>query len=314
MLPSPAAGPLESPDYGYEPRWEGLRVLVGLEGRALVARSPAGQDVARRFPELARVRAAAEPEWVLLDGELVILLEGRPATQAVLKRRLQARDPREAVRLALELPAVFLVYDILRIGDSWLLDVAWGERRQILGRAVGSEDRVRFSPCYRSGRSALVRAQELGLEAVVAKRLRGRYFPGERTREWLTVRPTEELEAVIGGWTEGRGTPGALGTVLLGLFREGRLVFVGQTGSGLTPEMRELLREELLPREQVECPFERPPDVAGAVHWVRSELVCRVRHQGWTEAGLLRSPTFLGRAADRPPQECRLSALAPGMR
>ncbi|HEU4753160.1 MAG TPA: hypothetical protein VFU47_08625, partial [Armatimonadota bacterium] len=76
MLATPATGPLDSLDYAYEPRWEGLRVLVGLEGPRVFLRTGAGQDASFWFPELDRVRAAAQPDWILLDGELIVRHDG----------------------------------------------------------------------------------------------------------------------------------------------------------------------------------------------------------------------------------------------
>src|SRR4051812_19964024 len=71
MLASPASGPLDSEDHAYEVKWEGLRVLAGIEGPTLQVRTGTGQDGSFWFPELNELRAAAEPRWVLLDGEMV---------------------------------------------------------------------------------------------------------------------------------------------------------------------------------------------------------------------------------------------------
>src|SRR3954452_2316301 len=73
MLPASAPAPPEGPDYAYESKWEGLRVLAGLEGPRIVSRTGAGQDAGFWFPELAGLRSAAQPAWVLVDGELVVL-------------------------------------------------------------------------------------------------------------------------------------------------------------------------------------------------------------------------------------------------
>jgi bifunctional non-homologous end joining protein LigD len=299
MLATPANGPLDSPDYAYEPRWEGLRVLAGLEGPRLVLRTGAGQDAGFWFPEAQNVRAAAQPEWVLLDGELVVMEHGHPAP-AALRRRLQVMDSAEAAQEAEQRPATLVLYDILRIGDSWLLDVNWDERREILGRAVNPAPGVALSPFFPIGAQAMEHAQGLHLEALVAKRLKGRYYPGERTRDWLSIKPMEVVEAIICGWLEGRGARGGtIGSLILGRVENGRLQYIGHTGTGLDAATLPYLHKELLRRAQRQSPFREEPSLTGVPHWVRPELVCRVRHQGWTEAGKMRGPTFIGLVADR---------------
>jgi bifunctional non-homologous end joining protein LigD len=306
MLPTAAAGPLDSPEYGYEVKWEGLRVLLGMEACRLYLRSGAGQDAALWFPELSKVRAAAEPTWVLLDGELVVLHEGRPSF-AHLQQRLQAADRAAASALARQHPVTFVAYDILRIGDSWLLDVTWEERREILQQTLTLTREVQFSPVWDEGRDALARGAGLGLEAVVAKRLRGKYAPGEKTRDWLTIKPLEVVEAVVCGWTAGRGARGStIGTLLLGAYDGGELVYVGHTGTGLDAETLRTLHADLQALAQPGCPCRNEPPLQAEPHWTRPEIVCRVRHQGWTADGRMRAPTFLARVDDRAPRECRL--------
>jgi bifunctional non-homologous end joining protein LigD len=294
MLAAAATALPEGADYAYEVKWEGLRVLVGFEGAALAARTAAGQDARVWFPELEAVRSAAPPDWVLLDGELLVLRDGRPSPED-LRRRSRASGPEQAEELAAEVPATFVIYDILRIGDSWLLDVNWDERREILERVVVPTSAAVVSPVFNDGEQALSQSRALGLEAVVAKRVRGRYTPGERTRDWLSVKPQEVVEAVICGWTEGRGVrAGAIGSLLLGARRDGRLVYIGHTGTGLDSQTLPYLHRELKRRARRTSPFDEELSLNAPPNWVRPELVCRVRHQGWTETGKMRSPTFLG--------------------
>jgi len=293
MMATSATSPLESDQHAYEPKWEGYRVLVGFERQRVRVRSGTGQDALFWFPELAKLREAAQPLWVLLDGEVVVMQDGK-VSAAGLQKRLRAADGETVERLAQELPITFAAYDILRIGDSWLMDVTWEERRDVLRRALRRSDRALISPAYATGAEALTRAGQLGLEAVVAKRLKGRYFPGDRTRDWLNLRPVEVVEAVIGGWTEGRGTrAGSIGTLLLGHWQNGELVYVGHTGTGLTAGTLRSLHQDLVRRARRTAPFRDPPDVKDSPRWVTPELSCRVRHQGWTETGIMRAPTFL---------------------
>lgn len=301
MLATSAAGPMDSREHGYEVKWEGLRVLVGLEGRNWFLRGGTGQDARPWFAETERVRAATQPDWVLLDGELVVLEDERPSLMR-LQQRLLARDESQIESLAAEFPTTLMLYDVLRIGDSWLLDVNWEERRDILMRVVTAAPGVEVSPVSRDGAQAMEWARQRGLESVVAKRLKGRYSPGERTRDWLNIKPREIVEAVICGWTEGRGARGGtIGTLLLGDYRDGQLVYIGHTGTGLDAETLRTLHHDLVERSQPWSPFKAAPHVAGEPRWVRPGLMCRIRHQGWKENGTMSSPTFLGVVEQAPP-------------
>jgi bifunctional non-homologous end joining protein LigD len=310
MLASPAIAPLDRPEYGYEVKWEGLRVLAGLEGNNLMLRTSAGQDPKHWFPELAGLRGAAEPEWVLLDGELIVQEMGLPSLSR-LQQRVHAADHAAVAQAARSAPAVFMVYDVLRIGDSWLLDVAWEERRDILERAVAPGPLVQLSDVAGEGNCVLTHARRLGLSSVVAKRLRGKYAPGERTREWVNIKPAETVDAVIGGWTVGRGArEDTIGTLFLGMYQGRDLVYIGHTGTGLTGELLRTLPDELRRRSQPECPFQQPPSGHEDALWVRPDLVCRVRHQGWAPSGKLRSATFMEMVEEGSANECRIPAAA----
>lgn len=294
MLPTPASGPLESADHHYEVKWEGLRVLAGLAGAQLSMRTGSGQDVGPWFPEMCALRAALHPAWVLVDGELVVP-QGGTSSLPRLQQRLAAGDLEAAARDAETEPAVFMIFDVLRIGDSWLLDVNWEERRDILTRVVAPSPVVRLSPVAACGTEALAWSREAGLESVIAKRLRGRYIPGERTRDWLSIKPMEVVEAVICGWTEGRGArSGTIGTLLLGVQQGRRLTYIGHTGTGIDAGTLRTLHRDLVRLGRPGCPFSEPPHLNAEPHWVRPELVCRVRHAGWTDAGKMRAPTFMG--------------------
>jgi len=306
MLATAASGPLDSANYGYEVRWEGMRLLAGLEGKSLILRNGVGQDAGFWLPELAGIRAAAEPDWVLLDGEIVVFQDGRPSPLR-MQQRFQTADSASVEQLSRESPAIYMVYDVLRIGDSWLLDVNWEERRDILQRAIAPTSLVHLPPAVEDGRLALTRAAALGLEAVVAKRRRGRYFPGERTRDWLSIRPLEVVEAVICGWTEGRGARSeTIGTLLLGAYEKEELVYIGHTGTGLDGETLRVLHGDLEAGAVSTPPFREVPALQGEPRWVRPERACRVRHQGWTEAGKMRAPTFVELAPGLAPRDCRL--------
>lgn len=184
MLATPSAGTVDGASYGIELRWGGLRALVGFEGAAVFCVGTTGQDLLPWFPEVADLRASLEPGWVLVDVELVCFRGGRPDAPAL--RRRTAEPAAEALRA--EVPARCVVSDVLRIGNSWLTDVAWDERREVLEQIFHPSAAGLLSPAFASQRAALDQGRRLSLTECLAKRRRGRYYPGEQTREWLLLR------------------------------------------------------------------------------------------------------------------------------
>lgn len=184
MLATPAAGAIEGAGYGIELRWGGLRALVGFEAATVFCVGTTGQDLLPWFPEVEDLRTSLEPAWVLADVEIVCFRSGRPDAAAL--RRRTSEPLSEALRA--ELPVRCVVSDVLRIGNSWLTDVAWEERRDVLTQVFRAGAGGLLSPVFPTPRAALEQGRRIGLTDYFAKRRRGRYFPGEQTREWLLVK------------------------------------------------------------------------------------------------------------------------------
>lgn len=306
MLAVPAEGPLEAAEYAYEVKWDGMRALVGVDRGQVTLCSRNGIDATSRFPELAAVREVLSLERAVLDAEIVRLVDGKPSFWA-LQPRIQACDPREIARLAEEQPTALIVFDLLRAGDQWLLDQTWAERRDRLEQLLGSSSRVLLSPSSPDGRSMWEAVRKLGLEGVVAKRRTSRYRPGKRSTDWLKIKLVETVDVVVGGWTEGAGArKGGLGALLVGMpwGDHGALEFAGHVGTGFDRAALEEARARLARLQTHESPFWPSPKPNGPVHWVRPELVCEVRHHGWTDEGRLRAPVFVGWRLDKDAREC----------
>ncbi len=182
-----ASGPLGSPSYSYHPHWEGLRVLAGFAGPALTLRNAAGQQIEEYFPELTELRARVEPYWSVFDADLVVRSEGR-VCPLTLQRRMASRTAEEALRGAQAHPAELIINDVLRIGDSWLLDLSWDARAEVLPRTLHPGGRLRMLSTLTGGPDLFTQARELELSRVQAKRRRARYQPGSHGRDWLSLR------------------------------------------------------------------------------------------------------------------------------
>jgi bifunctional non-homologous end joining protein LigD len=301
------AGPLPTgPGWGYEFKWDGVRTLVEVGEAGFSLTSRLGNDVTPAYPELARLADIAAD--VLLDGEVVAFVEGRPSFSA-LQGRMHVRGRSQARRLAGTLPVTYLAFDVLRLYGVDLTDRPLSERRATLERLAVSGPHWTMSPLFDDGPATAQAAQENGLEGVVAKRLASTYRPGIRTTDWVKVRFGRRQEFVVGGWEHGEGgRAGGIGSLLLGVYEpDGRFVYSGQVGTGFTASALRAMEQRLRPYVVDRMPFAAmPPDVRGRpITWVRPEVVVEVEFAETTPDGRLRFASFQGVRTDKEAAEVR---------
>ena len=313
MLASPGGEPFTHPDWLFEVKWDGVRALAFIRGagrrREVCLQGRNLSPLTSRYPEVVQALSRLPlPSGLILDGEIVALdAQGRPSFQ-LLQRRIHATKEEEIARLQAEVPVVYYVFDLLYAHGHALLDRPLEERRKVLESLIPPDPVVRISEAVRVEGEAFFQAvRDLGLEGVIAKRLDSRYEPGRRSPSWLKIKHLQRQEAVVGGFTRGRGgRRRTLGALLLGVYNEhGELEYIGHTGSGFTEEELHLLLTHLDGLRTPTCPFARRPRTNERPTWVRPNLVVEVEHAGWTRDGILRFPIYRGIRTDRKPQEVR---------
>jgi len=293
----------EGPGWAYEFKWDGVRTLVDSGTSGLTLTSRLGNEVTTAYPELAGLAGIGAD--VLLDGEVVSLVEGRPSFSA-LQSRMHVRRSMEARRLAAAAPVTYLAFDVLRLWGVDLTDRPFSERRATLERLEIAGPHWTVSPLFDDGPATAQAARENGLEGVVAKRLSSVYRPGARTADWIKVRFSHRQEFVVGGWEHGEGgRTGGIGSLLLGVYEGAELVYAGQVGTGFTAAALRGMEKRLRPSVVTTSPFAAmPPDVRGRlITWVRPEVVVEVEFAEWTVEGRLRFASFQGIRTDKRPEE-----------
>lgn len=193
------------PGWGYEFKWDGVRVVVYLDrGRTRVA-SRNDRDVTGGYPELRALLGRFPRRRVVLDGEIVALdRRGRPSF-SLLQQRMHVKTPTPA--LLERVPVQLYVFDLLHLGTRSLLDQPYTRRRRALAGLKLHDDLIKAPPYWAddAGKDLLDAAAEQGLEGVVAKRLDSPYQPGARSRYWIKTPLIKTVEAVIAGWKPGDG-------------------------------------------------------------------------------------------------------------
>lgn len=287
--------------WAFEFKWDGVRALIDVrpEGGPVI-RSRAGNAISAAYPEL--VALAASLDDVLLDGEIVAFVGGRPSFDA-LQPRMHVRDPAEARRLAAATPVTFVAFDVLRRFGVDLTARPYRERRATLERWAAERTDWTVSPVFDDGPATETAARQHHLEGVVAKRLDAPYRPGRRTPEWVKLRFARTGDFVVVGWESARDRPGELSSVLLACYAGDVLIYSGKAGSGLTAASARHLQSILVGRDNPVLSPVPPPSLGRQVHWCEPTVVVEVAFANRTDDGRLRHPVFRCVRDDKKPAE-----------
>jgi ATP-dependent DNA ligase len=189
MLAQTAPAPFDSDDYGFEVKWDGIRCLAFIERRGVRLHSRALLDITAQFPELACL--AALPVGTVLDGELVVLRDGRPSLSQIA-RRVQLRHPGRIRFLGQAAPVLYLVFDLLYCQGTSVMATPLTTRRAQLESLVtpaGLPQVMAPDRLSRYGCALFEQVVALGLEGLMAKRNDSPYRMGKRSRAWLKIKP-----------------------------------------------------------------------------------------------------------------------------
>lgn len=296
------------PGWLHERKYDGVRALahLGASPPALVTRG--GHDKARQFPEVAAALGSLHAlvgQALVLDGEIV----DRDSDDFAGLQRLQRRmglQKRFLIELRAERrPAAFVAWDVLAVGEHSLVSRPLAERREVLEAILSDPPPgVRLALQSRDGPGLLARAQAELWEGIVSKRADSRYLPGQRSSVWRKLKLMEHQEFVIAGFTHSDAQR-EFAALVVGYYDSGRLVYAGRVGSGFgAAELAEVARR-LRGLQCLHCPFAEAPDLDEPARWVEPRLVAEIRHQGWTDTGRLRSPSFLSIREDKRPEDVR---------
>jgi bifunctional non-homologous end joining protein LigD len=309
------AGDLPQRDTGwsYEFKWDGIRAICYLEGGLVRAVSRGDKDLTRGFPELSELAVHLDAHTAVLDGEIVAFDDaGRPSFGR-LQRRLNLTGAATVKRRAEEVPASYLVFDVLYLDGRSLLEQPYDVRRAELESLGISGPSFATAPVFTDapGADVLAAARAAGMEGVVAKRRDSLYRPGARSSDWRKVKIVRTQEVVIGGWTDGAGErAGSLGALLLGMPEPPdpsepqeslMLRYIGRVGTGFDAATRRDLLAALGARAVEHSAFHTRPPASGGerLHFVVPDLVGEVGFGEWTESGHLRHPSWRGLRVDK---------------
>jgi bifunctional non-homologous end joining protein LigD len=305
MLAGSRERAFSDPEWLFEIKYDGVRVLAWRADDAVELYGRKGQPFTARYPEIVRALRTLPLRRFLLDGELVALDEnGRPSFQR-LQNRMHLTHPIEVERTRAAVPVTGVFFDALALDGRDLRRLPLIERKTCLALVLPARGVVRYGDhVLERGEAFFAAASEQRLEGIVAKRIASRYAGG-RSRDWLKIKCERRQEFVIGGYTTPQGSRAHFGALHLGLYEDRRLAYVSKVGTGFDDAALARLMEQLRPLARATSPFDVGTPGGRGHHWVEPQLVCEVRFTDWTSDGGIRHPTFLGLRDDKLPMECR---------
>lgn len=303
----------------YEPKWDGFRCLVFRNGDQVEMQSKSGRPLARYFPDVVAALAAWPPRGFVLDGELVVPVNGRLSFEE-LQLRLHPAASRVRM-LAAQHPAIFVAFDLLVEERELLARLPLAERRRRLEAFFsrwGGTDTLRLSPATPDLAVARRWLATLGggLDGIIAKRMDASYESGLRSGAVQKIKNLRTADCVVGGFRYA-AKGGAVGSLLLGLYGDdGLLHHVGYT-SGLPAGERETLTAKL---ERLR----KPPGFTGSApggpsrwstertgEWepLDPKLVVEVEYDHYTGGRFRHGTRLLRWRPDKAPRQCTMAQV-----
>lgn len=284
----------------YEIKWDGYRAIAFCNQSIVNLISRNDKSFNEKFYP---VRMALEQLKIdaVLDGEIIVLKESGVSSFEDLQNWRSEADG--------ELR--YYVFDLLFLDGYDLMPLPLLKRKEILSKLLPKEGSVLQSEIF-SGMPVkiLQAAKNLGLEGIIAKRSESPYKPGDRGSDWLKIKTQKRHEVVIGGFTINEGSPKPFSALLVGVYEDKALHYMGKIGTGFNRKQQEALITQFKALEIKKAPFTTSPDVNepsrfrpnpphAKVHWLSPKLVCEVSYTELTSDGIMRHPSFKGMREDK---------------
>jgi len=307
MLATLVETPPAEKDWIYEIKWDGYRALAFCKGNKVDLVSRNQKSFNDKFyplvPALERLNLQA-----VLDGEIVVVKESGAASFQDLQNWRSEADG--------ELR--YTVFDLLWLNGYDLMPLPLSERKEILKQLLQTDENILVNEFFTGSASKILGAAEkLGLEGIIAKKSDSAYTPGERGYNWVKIKLQKRQEVVIGGYTINDGTPKPFSALLVGVYENKVLHYIGKVGTGFNIKQQKEMLAQFKKLEIKNPPFSTTPDVNepsrfrpnpphAVVRWLSPKLVCEVSYIELSSDGIMRHPSFKGMRIDKDAKDVHL--------
>lgn len=291
--------PPEGEGWLHELKFDGYRMLCHLSHGKVRFWSRNQKDWTEKFPNLVKALKTFPAGSVILDGEIVIVdSAGRSSFQ----------DLQQAMGKSGAGAFIFQVFDLIYLDGYDLTALPLVQRKLLLEGLLASikgKTPLRYSEHIEgSGQEFFRQACEFKIEGIISK-LANSPYQSTRNRNWLKSKCIKRQEFVIVGYTPSKNDFPGFGSLILGVYEKGSLVYCGRAGTGFTIKQRVELQKKLDQISQTAMPFKVKPKDPGLRHaqWAKPQLVAEVAFTEWTADGSIRHPSFQGLREDKKAKE-----------
>jgi len=288
MLATLIEKPFDKKGWLFEIKWDGYRALANKSTQiSLLSRNQ--KSFNQRFPSIVNALKKIPGSFVL-DGEIVAVDKNGKSSFQLLQNYHISKQV-----------LYYYVFDILFLNGQDLKSIPLIERKKILKKLLKgrSTTQLKFGDYIEEKGVAFFReAKKKGLEGIIAKNGDSTY-QSRRSKEWLKIKTGLRQEVVIGGFTQPKGSRKCFGALLVGIYKNGLLIYAGRVGGGFDEKLLSSVYSQLQKITTSKCPFSQQLHPNAVVTWVKPKLVCEVSFAEWTQDGIMRQPIFKGIRIDK---------------
>jgi bifunctional non-homologous end joining protein LigD len=306
MLATLVDEPFDDPEWIYEVKWDGYRALgFCLKNGDVQLLSRNNKQFNEKFYPIFELMQGWNMD-IVVDGEIVVINENGISNFGNLQNWRSEADGELA----------YYVFDIIWFEGKDLTSLPLSKRQALLAEVLPQDDdRIRLSKVFKAkGTEFFEAATKMGLEGIIAKKADSLYLKNNRSSDWLKIKVNLRQEVVIAGFTRNEGTSKQFSSLLLGVYENGHLQYVGKVGTGFNDKDQKEMMAKFENLVTDKSPFSTIPDVnkpsrfrpnppKAKATWLKPELVCEVAFTEVTDDGVFRHPSFQGMRIDKKAKE-----------
>ncbi|MDF2949495.1 MAG: ligase [Sedimentibacter sp.] len=287
-------------DWLYELKYDGYRIMAFVEGNSVKLITRNGNDYTKRFYEIATaIIDWAKSRAMILDGEIAV-------TDSTGKTDFQALQ--NYLRSPKDQNLTYIVFDLLALDGVDLRSHILIDRKEKLESLMNDAPKKLYYSRYvrGNGKESFAVACEASMEGIVGKKANSIYS-GTRNDDWIKLKCDKRQEFVIGGYTLSDKKSYGVSSLLLGVYENDELIYVGRAGTGISARDMTMLESKFEDLKRMDSPFKIAPEpkTNEKITWTEPELVAEIKFAEWTKDNLLRQASFKGIRIDKSPKDVK---------